>query len=245
MGSIKLTRSPLHFLITNDDGIHAPGIAALAQAVALLPESTCTVVAPDVERSMCGHRLTTHEAFYTTEIAPDRHAVDGTPADCVRVALFGLKLKPDFVLSGVNAGGNMGQDIYVSGTCAAAREAAYHGIPAMAISHYRKSALAMDWERTSRWVAELVAELMRARLEDGQYWNVNLPHLPPGDVVLPPRVMATPGRAPLLVSFESSEVAPGRVQHRYNARYENRPAEPGSDVAICFGGEIAVSKLRV
>jgi 5'-nucleotidase len=94
-------------------------------------------------------------------------------------------------------------------------------------------------------VADLVAELARERLEDGEYWNVNLPHLPPGDLPLPPRVMATSGRAPLLVSFESSEVAPGRVQHRYNARYENRPAEPGSDVAVCFGGKISVSRLRV
>jgi 5'-nucleotidase len=244
-GGIKLTRSPLHFLITNDDGIHAPGIAALTQAVALLPGATCTVVAPDVERSMCGHRLTTHEAIYTTEMAADRHAVDGTPADCVRVALFGLKLKPDFVLSGVNAGGNMGQDIHVSGTCAAAREAAYHGLPAMAISHYRRSALAMDWERTSRWVAELVSELTRERLADGEYWNVNLPHLPPGDLPLPTRITTTPGRAPLLVSFDSTEVAPGRIQHRYNARYEDRPVEPGSDLAVCFGNNISVSRLRV
>jgi 5'-nucleotidase len=244
-GGIKVTRVPLHFLITNDDGIHAPGIAALAQAVARLPGATCSVVAPDVERSMCGHRLTTHEAIYTTEIAADRHAVDGTPADCVRVALFGLKIIPDFVLSGVNAGGNMGQDIHVSGTCAAAREAAYHGLPAMSISHYRRSALAMDWERTSRWVAELVGELVRERLEDGEYWNVNLPHLPPGDLPLPPRIIATPCRPPLPVSFQSTEVAPGRFQHDYNARYENRPADPGSDVAICFGDAIAVSKLRI
>jgi 5'-nucleotidase len=244
-GGIKVTRSPLHFLITNDDGIHAPGIAALAQAVDQLPGATCSVVAPDVERSMCGHRLTTHEAVYATEIAPGRHAVDGTPADCVRVALFGLKLKPDFVLSGVNAGGNMGQDIYVSGTCAAAREAAYHGLPAMAISHYLRAALTVDWERTSRWVEELVAEFMRVRLEDGEYWNVNLPHLPPGDLPPPPRIMAAPCRAPLLVSFDSTEVAPGRYQHLYSARYENRPAESGSDVAVCFGGEIAVSRLRV
>jgi 5'-nucleotidase len=240
-----MTPSGLHFLLTNDDGIHAPGIIALGQAVSLIPGTTYSVVAPDAERSMCGHRLTTHEPFYTNEIAPGRFEVDGTPADCVRVALFALKLKPDFVLSGVNGGGNMGQDIYVSGTCAGAREAAYHGVPAIAISHYLRANLALDWERTARWVTEIIRELVADPLRDGEYWNVNLPHLPPGDAPLPARRKATVCRAPLLVSYASEEVAPGRVRHQYNARYADRPVEAGSDVEICFGGEVAVARLHV
>lgn len=244
-GRIEVRPNVLHFLLTNDDGIRAPGIAALAQAVTLLPGATCTVVAPDGERSMCGHRLTTHQSLFVDEIALHYYAVDGSPADCVRIALYALNLKPDFVLSGVNEGGNMGQDIHVSGTCAAAREAAYHGIPAMAISHYVIANLDLDWERTSRWAAEVIGGLTKRRLKDGEYWNVNLPHLPPGDIPLPRRVMVRPCRAPLLVSFESGELAPGRFEHRYNARYADRPAEPGSDVAVCFGGEVAVARLHV
>jgi len=235
----------LHFLLTNDDGIHAPGMAALIQAVSLMPGATCTVVAPDSERSMCGHRLTTHAPVHTTRIADHRHAADGTPADCVRVALFALGVRPDFVLSGINAGGNMGQDIHVSGTCAAAREAAYHGIPALAISHYLVARQAVDWERTSRWAAEVIQELLAQPLVDGEYWNVNLPHLPVGDHPLPPRVVAHPCRTPLPVSFESALVAEDRLHHQYNGRYAERTADPGSDVHVCFGGNVAVAKLHV
>jgi 5'-nucleotidase len=236
---------PLNFLLTNDDGIHAPGIASLARAVALIHGASCSIVAPEDERSMCGHRLTTHAPFHATTLEAHRHAVDGTPADCVRVALFAMKLRPDFVLAGVNAGGNMGQDIHVSGTCAAAREAAYHGLPAIAISHYLLAQLAVDWERTSRWVAEVIGELTQASLAAGEYWNVNLPHLPPGDSPLPPRVFVNPCRAPLPVSFESMEVSPGRFRHHYNARYADRLADEGSDVAVCFGGKVAVARLHI
>jgi 5'-nucleotidase len=235
----------LHFLLTNDDGIDAPGLAALERAISLIPGATCTLVAPDVERSMCGHRLTTHEEFLTEHRAENRHAVAATPADCVRVALFALKVKPDFVISGINAGGNMGQDIHVSGTCAGAREAAYHSIPAMAVSHYFAGNRAVDWERASRWTAEIVRELVDQPLEDGCWWNVNLPHLPPGDAPLPPRVMAHPCRSPLLVSFESKEVGSGRFRHLYNARYADRPVDPGSDVDLCFGGQVAITRMRL
>lgn len=242
---MKVTRRALHFLLTNDDGIHAPGLAALERAVSLIPGAHCTIVAPDSERSMCGHRLTTHEPIFTEQSAPNRHAVSGTPADCVRIALHGLQLVPDFVLSGVNAGGNMGQDIHVSGTCAAAREAAYHGLPAMALSHYLISGLTVDWERTSRWVADIIRELMEQRLGDAEFWNVNLPHLPPGDAAMPARIPVKPCRAPLPVSFARQHHDTGRTAHHSTARYADRPVEPGTDVAVCFGGEIAVARLHV
>lgn len=235
----------MHFLLTNDDGIHAPGLAALEEAIRQIPGATCTVVAPDRERSMCGHSMTTHAPLLTEQLGLNRHALSGTPADCVRVALHGLMIAPDFVISGVNAGGNMGQDIHISGTCAAAREAAYHGLPAMAVSHYMLANLAVDWVRTSRWVAELIRELMEQPLADAEFWNVNLPHLPPGETAMPPRVTVKPCRAPLPVSFESVEEATGRVSHRYSARYADRPAEAGSDVEVCFGGRVAVARLQV
>jgi 5'-nucleotidase len=249
-GRVRVTPGPcpapaLHFLLTNDDGISAPGIAALERAIALLPGATCTLVAPDAERSMCGHRLTTHETFYTDQIAENRHSVTACPADCVRVALFALGVRADFVISGVNAGGNLGQDVPVSGTCAGAREAAYHGVPSMAISHYLIKDRGLDWERASHWVAEIIRELMEQPLADGEFWNVNLPHLPPGDAPLPARVMVEPCRSPLLVTYESKELAPGRFSHLYSARYADRPRDPGSDVDVCFAGQVAVARLRI
>ncbi len=115
----------MHFLLTNDDGIDAPGLAALEAAVRSLPGAQVSIVAPDSERSLCGHRVTTHQPIYVSPRGEGRYSTSGTPADCVRVALFGLGIRPDFVLSGVNAGGNMGQDLPISGTTASAREAAY------------------------------------------------------------------------------------------------------------------------
>lgn len=235
----------MHFLLTNDDGIHAPGLAALEQAVALLPGSTWTVVAPSRERSQCGHSLTTREPLVLTRDSEHRYHVDGTPADCVRVALFGLNVKPDFVLSGVNAGGNMGQDIHVSGTVAGVREAAYHGLPAAAFSHYLLANLAVDWTRTARWAAHVLGELLEEHLHDGELWNVNFPHLPPGEIAMPERRTVPPCRPPLKVSYHIEEHDSERRSLHYNARYAERPAEAGSDVAVCFGGGIAVSRLRV
>jgi 5'-nucleotidase len=237
----------MHFLLTNDDGLHAPGLAALEQAVRRLPGAEVTVVAPATEQSQCGHRVTTREPITVAQITERRFRVEGTPADCIRVALFALGQRPDFVLSGVNAGGNMGQDLFISGTVAAAREAAFHGLPGAAFSHYLKRNEALDWGRVAEWTRELLAELLAQPLDDGEFWNVNYPHLPPGVLALPTRVACHPCRAPLNVSYESRRLdsEAGVTTHRYTATYSERPAEPESDVTVCFGGEVAVSRLHL
>ena len=238
----------MHFLITNDDGIHAPGLAAMAEAVALIPGATCTIVAPSQERSQCGHSLTTHSVLTTVQESEDRYHTSGTPADCVRLGLFALGITPDFVLSGVNAGGNMGQDIPISGTLAGAREAAYHGIRAIAVSHYLVSGIALDWPRVSRWTARILQDLTSQTLADGEFWNVNLPHLPPGERDAPGSVATRPCRLPLNVAYEdvmADDTPHGRRMLKYSARYAERPVEAGSDVEACFGGLISVSRLRI
>lgn len=230
----------MHFLLTNDDGIDAPGLAALQAGLAGVPGVQLSVVAPVIEQSLFGHRVTTRDLLQLEERGPGRWAAHGTPADCVRLALFALNLKPDWVISGVNAGGNLGQDLVISGTVAAAREGAYHGIPAMAFSHYLIRGLEMDWPRISQWVAELTTELSGERLHDGEFWNVNFPHLPPGDMPRPEVVRCQPERLPLNVSYQSEEGG-----WRYNAPYSDRPRIPGSDVDMCFSGHISVSRLKV
>lgn len=228
----------MDFLLTNDDGIDAPGLAALESAISGL--GRVLIVAPAHEHSMCGHRVTTHTPLRVEQRGENRWAVVGTPADCVRLALHALHLRPAWVLSGVNAGGNMGQDIVISGTVAAAREAAYHGLPAAAFSHYLVRDIAVDWTRVSAWVARLIEEMTRTKLSDGEFWNVNLPHHPPGALDLPERVPCQPARSPLNVSYESTDAG-----HLYTASYAQRPRDPGSDVEACFSGRVAVSKLRV
>jgi len=235
----------MHFLLTNDDGIDAPGLATLERAVRLLPEATVTIFAPTTEQSQCGHRVTTREEFGVTQLAERRYSVDGTPADCVRVALYAFAIRPDFVISGVNAGGNMGQDLHISGTVAAAREAAFHGLPAMALSHYLIRDLALDWTRAGEWTRQVVSELLPQPLGDGEFWNVNYPHLPADRSETPDRVSCHPCRAPLNVSYESTRLTPSATSHRYTATYSARPMEEDSDVAVCFGGRIAVTRLRI
>ncbi|MBV6498998.1 MAG: 5'/3'-nucleotidase SurE [Prosthecobacter sp.] len=230
-----------HFLLTNDDGIDAPGLASLERCVRRIPDARISVVAPMREHSMCGHRLTTHSPLRVERRGDDRWAVDGTPADCVRLALFALGLKPGWVLSGVNAGGNLGQDIHVSGTCAAAREAAYHQVPSAAFSHYLIRDLAVDWERTADWTHEALHHLACAPLGDGEFWCVNFPHLPPGSLALPGMRSCHPARSPLPVRFRPMDDG----SHHYDARYADRPRDPGSDVDVCFGGETSVVRLKV
>ncbi|MDB6139226.1 MAG: 5/3-nucleotidase SurE [Verrucomicrobiaceae bacterium] len=234
----------MHFLLTNDDGIHAPGLAALEAAVNAMG-ATCKVVAPAVEQSQCGHRVTTREALKVERRDENHYAVHGTPADCVRIALFGLNLKPDAVLSGVNQGGNMGQDIAISGTVAAVREAAYHGLKALAFSHYIIGDVGFDWPRVSEWTAEMLRRLLAEPLADGEYWNVNFPHLPPGPLPLPKVLFSQPARSPLAVSFLSVSDNEDFSLYQYNARYAHRPQDEGSDVKACFSGKVSVSKLKL
>src|SRR5262249_26291514 len=130
----------MRFLLTNDDGVDAPGLKVLF--VAAEPLGDAVVVAPAEHHSGCSHQVTTRQPLRVAEHAARRFAVDGTPADCVRVALHALAPAAEWVLSGINAGGNLGADVYVSGTVAAAREAVLHGRPAVAVSQYLKRNLA-------------------------------------------------------------------------------------------------------
>lgn len=236
----------MHFLLTNDDGIHAAGLAALERAVRSRTGSRCTIVAPAEEHSQCGHRITTHSPLKAERVGEDRYQVHGAPADCVRVALFGLGVKPDFVLAGINHGGNLGQDVFISGTVAAAREAAYHGVPALAFSHYLIRGLAVDWDRAGDWVGATLGELCRQIPEAPGLWNVNLPHLPPGALARPECVHSELERAPLGVSFRRVPSEDGTHEHyHYEAAYSERPRGDRSDVAICFGGRISVTRISL
>ena len=125
-----------HILITNDDGYEAVGLKALIEA--LSPLAKITVVAPAINKSACGHSLTLDRPLRLVEVDDDFYKVDdGTPTDCVYLSitnLFTEDFKPDLVVSGINIGANMGEDITYSGTAAAAMEAVLQGIPAIAIS---------------------------------------------------------------------------------------------------------------
>ena len=125
-----------HILITNDDGVHSEGIRVLLDALGTLGE--CTIVAPIQEASAIGHALTLRRPLRVDTIAPRVFAVDGTPTDCVNIAITQiLKAKPDLIVSGINKGWNLGDDVTYSGTVSGALEGALLGIPSIAVSTQR------------------------------------------------------------------------------------------------------------
>jgi 5'-nucleotidase len=227
----------MKLLLTNDDGIDAPGLAALFEASRLLGDAV--VVAPAHAHSGCSHRVTSDGPIRIEERSANHFAIHGTPADCVRVALHRLAPDAACVLAGINAGGNLGADVYVSGTVAAAREAVLHGRPAIALSHYRKRDLPEDWQRVTLWSEMLLRDLLAQPWTRGSFWNVNLPHLPP-DAPFPDVVYCPLDPLPLPLSFR--EVA-GNLH--YDGDYHGRPRQPGADVDVCFGGKIAVTKIAL
>ncbi|MDE2509386.1 MAG: 5'/3'-nucleotidase SurE, partial [Planctomycetota bacterium] len=135
-------------LLTNDDGIDAPGLAVLAGVARNF--GTTHTVAPNGPRSGCGHMFNTHASFGFEARGERCHCVDGTPVDCVRLGLHHLAPGAEWVLSGINDGGNLGVDVYASGTVAAVREATLLGRPAIALSQYIAWGRPVDWDRAAR-----------------------------------------------------------------------------------------------
>jgi 5'-nucleotidase len=224
-------------ILTNDDGIDAPGIRALQQAVS---ENTSTViVAPHQQYSGCGHQLTTHQGIKLTKRSINEYSLEGTPADCTRIAITKIATNTKLILSGINAGGNLGTDVYTSGTVAAVREAAIHGIPGIAISHWVKNPLVIDWSVATRWASRVLEDLLPRPLPPGGFWNVNLPHLEV-DQPEPKIILCEPSVAPLPVDYRVE----GDVYY-YQGEYAKRDRTPGTDVDICFGGNIAVTLIRL
>lgn len=237
----------MKILLTNDDGIDAPGLQALEQS--LPAECDYIVIAPDTQRSECSHSVTTRHDLRLTQVGPKRWALNGTPVDCVRVAI--ALIEPDLggVLSGVNDGGNLGADIYISGTAAAAREAAIHGIPAVAISQYRRPNVPRTWDHVPSWLEDRLFPLLWETKRDTElvdfFWNINLPALAYASEAdstsqTPPVVHTKMDRHPMPVGF----TVEGDLL-TYKGNYHGRPRVPGTDVHECFEGRISISRIRL
>lgn len=222
-------------ILTNDDGIDAPGIQALSQALG----GEGIIVAPKEPHSGCGHRVTTHKPIQLEKRSSKEYAIDGTPADCTRIALKHITQETKWVLSGINAGGNLGVDIYISGTVAAVREAAMHGVPGIAISHWIKRPLIIDWQVATQWTTKVLEILWNKPLPPGSFWNVNLPHLAEGSPD-PDIIFCEGSTHPLPVDY--------RVEgdlYYYQGEYAKRERSQGTDVDVCFSGNIAVTLIRL
>ncbi len=168
-------------LVTNDDGVHAPGIRALAGHLARL--GTVYVVAPDREVSACAQSLTLKHPLRAERIGERIWAVDGTPADCVNLALAKLlPQRPDLVVSGINRGANLGEDVFYSGTVGGAREGTFFGVPALAVSLAARADA--DFGPAAVFAARLSAMVLEKGLPERTLLNVNVPAgIPEGTVI--------------------------------------------------------------
>ena len=177
-------------LVTNDDGIHAPGIQALVQSLKSI--GTVTVVAPITEKSAVGHAITVSDPLRVTEVDHDGvffgFAVNGTPADCVKIAVKCLLDRPpDLVISGINQGSNTATNVIYSGTVSAAAEGAIMGIPSMAVS--LTSFTSKDFSYAGKVTCQIATEVLKKGLPPRTCLNINVPALPENEIldVLPAR----------------------------------------------------------
>lgn len=170
-------------LISNDDGIHAPGLKLLEKIVRGVAKETW-VVAPETEQSAASHSLTMRRPLYLRQVGERRFTVDGTPTDCVLIAVHqAMKDRPpDLVISGINRGGNLGEDVTYSGTVAAAKEGALLGIRAIAVSQVYEDRNAVFWETSEECVGGLLQRLVATEWSKGIVLNVNIPNFPADSV---------------------------------------------------------------
>lgn len=231
----------MHIMVTNDDGIHAPGILALAEALRVL--GSVTVVAPDRERSAAGHSLTLQLPLRVFELRPGFYAVDGTPTDCVNMGIHSLlPVRPDLVVSGINHGANLGDGVTYSGTVAAAMEANLMGIPAIAVS-------LGTFERHGHFdvAAQVSVRVARQVLEKGlpsdTFLNVNVPDCPAAEMQ-PPLITRQGTR-----SFAGSII--GKTDPRGRKYYwigSEEPAfndEPGTDFHAINRRHVSITPLHL
>lgn len=163
----------IKILVTNDDGVHSEGIHALAEALARLGE--VTVVAPHIEASAIGHALTLRRPLRMTRLRDRVYDVDGTPTDCVNIAMTQIyQGKPDLVVSGINKGYNLGDDVTYSGTVSGAFEACLLGVAGIAVS-LERSAGAYDFSHAAASAASLSAAVLERGLPAQSFLNINVP----------------------------------------------------------------------
>jgi 5'-nucleotidase len=239
-------------LLTNDDGIEAEGLQALRRALLRVPDIELVVIAPDGNRSAMARSITTHRPLWVQEVdfgdGTHGHATDGTPVDCVRLATLGLVegFEAELIVSGINHGTNLGDDITYSGTVAAAFEGVLLGLPAIAVSQ-QSSARTTDFRpdhvfefaAAAQFVARLVEEIEDVPLPTGTLLNVNCPAGAPTGVDI-----ARLGKRIYRDELQLEDTGDGRAQYRIYGPDPGFHEEDGTDFAAIGDGRIAVTPLH-
>jgi 5'-nucleotidase len=227
-----------HILITNDDGIQAEGLRALVQAVSGL--GTISVVAPSHERSAAAQSLTLRQPIFWEQVAEREWAVEGTPADSVILALNKLlPNRPDLVISGVNRGGNLGENVFYSGTVGAAMEAAINHIPAIAVSVAHKGR-GFRFEHAAKFARELAQVVLAEGMPQGVLLNVNVPLVWNGSV----RMTRQSKKVTRNILQEGTDPR-GRSYFWLLEQEHMEGLDPLSDYAAIFDGAASITPLEL
>ena len=230
----------MRILLSNDDGYQAPGLRALHEAISHIAE--VVVVAPDRDRSGASNSLTLELPIRAREAENGFLSVEGTPTDCVHLAITGLlQSEPDMVVSGVNAGANMGDDVIYSGTVAAATEGRFLGFPAIAVSI--ASYTPRYFDTAARVAAELVQRLASDPLASDSILNVNVPDLPYNE--LQGMVATRLGHRHKAEPVVKSEDPRGRPIYWVGPAGAEQDAGPGTDFFAVRNGYVSVTPLQV
>jgi 5'-nucleotidase len=228
----------LKVVLTNDDGIEAPGLQMLHNC--LKGSAQIVIVAPQQPQSGIAHRVTTRTPITVKKTGKNSYSVNGTPADCVRIALKQIAPDADWLVAGINPGANLGSDVYNSGTVAAAREAAILGCRSIAISQYIAKDSEINWKITGLHAESVLKNLMTQELPLSHFWNINLPH-------------PLEAHSKLECQFCGLDTNPHQYdfatrgnEYIYQGSIHERPRKPGTDVAVCFDqGKIAITRIAL
>ncbi|MFB2551642.1 5'/3'-nucleotidase SurE [Ensifer soli] len=235
----------MRILLTNDDGIHAEGLAVL-ERIALSLSDDVWIVAPETDQSGLAHSLTLSEPLRLRKVADKRFALRGTPTDCVIMGVRKvLDVKPDLILSGVNVGANMSDDITYSGTVAGAIEGTLQGVRSFALSQAFTAAhgTPVRWETTEAHAAAVLGKLMDIDLPDGTFLNLNFPDCDPDEVT--GTEVTTQGKLDFALTID--ERSDGRGHPYYWLRFGERFGDfrAGTDVRAVRDKAISVTPLKL
>ncbi|EWY39596.1 5'-nucleotidase [Skermanella stibiiresistens SB22] len=231
-------------LLTNDDGIGEPGLNILEEVAATLAREVW-VVAPEHDQSGTANSISLHQPIRVRERGPLRYSVNGTPADCILMGVQHLMAdqKPDLVLSGINAGANLGDDVAYSGTVAGAMTALFLGIPGIALSQSYRERKNVPWATATHWAPTVIRSLTAGGWPGDLCYNVNFPDVEPDRVS--GMEAARQGEGGILrIGIEQREDTREKSYYWLRFMRERRALAPDTDVAALKRGAVAVTPLK-
>ncbi len=231
-------------LLANDDGLHAPGLKVLEETIAAICKEVW-VVAPESEQSATSHSLTLRRPLRIRHVSENRYAVDGTPTDAVLLGVSEVMKDnpPDLVLSGINRGGNLGEDVTYSGTVAAAMEGALLGIPSVALSQVCDNRHHVKWTTAKRWTPKVLKAILKAEWPPGVLINVNFPDVTSAKVT--GIELCRQGRRKIGGDLMRGVDPRGDEYYWIGIQRDEDRFRKGSDLAACTAGAVAVTPLSL